>query len=245
MRLIGGKIEGLIGCGPVLRGLRGWVGQLAVNAIERDALTALLEVEGGLPQPLKPLENLLRNDPAVIAASAWLEKLAGSLGISYQEAISLVNAVTFTDASVDDLIFLIKPERGLIDVNRLENSIAEGEVEFVNVPGPNAGIDAYIACPKRSSLPRVAGVVATPHNVPARLLSLAEKLGKRTRQKGLFGSDKVYIRVKRLEVHCDPSLVLIPEKTMIIVYGDWLNGLKTVIKALANGRARQMIFYDF
>lgn len=232
---------GLIASGRVLEAIRRWAGQLAVNAVARDALTALLEVEDGLAQSVKPLENLIRSDPEVIAAASWLNKVAKSLGVSYGEAVRLVASIYAVDAASDDIILLLKPKEGLFDVDRLNAAIAKGEVELREL----ARLNTFIACPRRGTLPLVAGVLATSHNTPARLLTLANKLGKRTRQKGLFGTDRAYIRVIELERHCDPSLILMPEKAKVIVYGDWLNGLATVIKALVSGRARQIIFYDF
>ena len=232
---------GLIASGHVLEAIRRWAGQLAVNAVARDALTALLEVEGGLAQSVKPLENLIRSDPEVMAASDWLNKVAKSLGVSYGEAVRLAASIYAVDAAGDDIILLLKPEKELFDTSKLKTAIAKGKVELREL----TRLNTFTACPSQGTLPLVAGVPATPHNTPNRLLALANKLGKRTRQKGLFGTDRAYIRVVELEKHCDPSLILIPEKAMVIVYGDWLNGLATLVKALATGKARMVVFYDF
>ena len=242
MRVIGGDIISLKISGPVLSALKTWVGQIIDNAIAHDALVAFLEAEGGLARSLKPVERLLRNDDAVIAASLWLNGLANKLGISREEALRLVAAIRSTDAISDDIIVIVRPRPDLMDAEKLSSLMMnEDEIDLRELPG----IGAYIACPRKSTLPLVAGVDANPDNTPRELLDLARKLGRRTRQKGLFGTDRIYIRVRRLGGHCDPSLVIVPERTVVIVYGDWLNGLATVIKALVSGKARQMIFYDF
>ncbi|BEP17431.1 hypothetical protein PYJP_07830 [Pyrofollis japonicus] len=245
MRVIGGKVKGVVASGPVLNGLTRWIGRLAVNAIARDALTALLELENGnkngLAQSLKALESIIRSDSAITIASNWLRRLANELGIGYRDAINLAHAIYSTDAAGDDLIFVIKPSQDLIDSERLEESIRSGALELREL----RRLGVYTACPSRGTLPVMAGVDATAQNTPSQLLRLASRLGRRTRQKGLFGTDKAYIRVTRLEGHCDPTLITIPKKVIVLIYGDWLNGLATIIKAIMGGKAKYMVFYDF
>jgi len=182
-------------------------------------------------------------DEVLLVKNKLLEETR-SLNIEFEELAKLLDvALMCTPAARDVFIFLTLP----IDpsAEELMKLLERNRKSFKEIRCNYKGYEnVKIFLPKSLPLPKLLG-----KKIPWEKLTEKQKKFVRAkgRARGCIG-DECYISVRAgitdlCGEHIDPSIVVINNKPFI-VYGDHPNGLATIIRKIATGEAKKLIFYN-
>lgn len=251
IRIIRGELIAVV----APRALLETFGSVGIPAITHDQIRGFLTAKGRPQNSVKRYVEKLRNHPDVLHVVKFIQALKvkecpihiGPMDDDNDSSVGLAQALLAADAVSDTVIILARLAgngKGY-DAQSYTTAKNNGVIEARPLNGDVAL--AYVA-DETLTLPRVIGVTERLENLPEKLRR--NILAGYYRGKSSYGTDTAYIRVMGglqlygFKPHRDPAIIEVNGNPCLLIYGDTLNGLATVIREIMAGAIRKVAYFD-